>query len=61
MRAPPLGPSVELAMGPRSAVLVGADACELRHWGLRRNSPWGHGAPYWVGRAHVNVAAAGAF
>eukprot|EP00959_Pyramimonas_sp_CCMP1952_P157313 3289594-Pyramimonas_sp.AAC.1 len=29
---PPLGPWVELPMGPRSAVLSRGDACEHRHW-----------------------------
>eukprot|EP00959_Pyramimonas_sp_CCMP1952_P363222 7606307-Pyramimonas_sp.AAC.1 len=32
MRAAPLGPSVELPMGPRNAVLGGGDACGLRYW-----------------------------
>eukprot|EP00959_Pyramimonas_sp_CCMP1952_P202955 4244587-Pyramimonas_sp.AAC.1 len=35
MRSRPLGPSVELLMGPRSAVLGGADACGRGRWGLR--------------------------
>eukprot|EP00959_Pyramimonas_sp_CCMP1952_P168780 3526261-Pyramimonas_sp.AAC.1 len=30
MRTPPLGPSVELPLGPRNAVLGGGDACECR-------------------------------
>ena len=34
MRTRPLGPSVELPMGPRSVVLGGGDACERGHWGL---------------------------
>eukprot|EP00959_Pyramimonas_sp_CCMP1952_P065389 1365027-Pyramimonas_sp.AAC.1 len=42
MRTRPLGPSAELPMGPRSAVLGGGDACELRHWDLRRSSLSGH-------------------
>eukprot|EP00959_Pyramimonas_sp_CCMP1952_P361645 7573944-Pyramimonas_sp.AAC.1 len=37
MRTPPLGPSVELPMGPRNASLGGGPACEHRQWGLR----WG--------------------
>ena len=36
------GPSVELPMGPRNAVLGGGDACEHPHWGLRWSSLWGH-------------------
>eukprot|EP00959_Pyramimonas_sp_CCMP1952_P280486 5863022-Pyramimonas_sp.AAC.1 len=31
MRTPPLGPSVELPMGPRNTVVGGGDACEHRH------------------------------
>eukprot|EP00959_Pyramimonas_sp_CCMP1952_P185129 3871227-Pyramimonas_sp.AAC.1 len=30
MRTAPLGPSLELLMGPRSAGMGGGDACELR-------------------------------
>eukprot|EP00959_Pyramimonas_sp_CCMP1952_P445435 9326177-Pyramimonas_sp.AAC.1 len=33
MLTPRLGPSMELAMGPRSAVLGEGDACGRRHWG----------------------------
>ena len=36
------GPSVELPMGPRDAVLGGGDACECSHWGLRWSSLRGH-------------------
>eukprot|EP00959_Pyramimonas_sp_CCMP1952_P405017 8488426-Pyramimonas_sp.AAC.1 len=43
MRTSPLGPSVELPMGPQNAVLGGADACERCHWGLRYSSLLGHG------------------
>eukprot|EP00959_Pyramimonas_sp_CCMP1952_P140690 2944178-Pyramimonas_sp.AAC.1 len=35
MQPAPLGPSVELPIGPRSAVLGGGGACNLRHWDLR--------------------------
>eukprot|EP00959_Pyramimonas_sp_CCMP1952_P094563 1978072-Pyramimonas_sp.AAC.1 len=38
MRAAPLGPSVELNMGPRSAVLGVGDACRLCHWGPQWSS-----------------------
>eukprot|EP00959_Pyramimonas_sp_CCMP1952_P452015 9463970-Pyramimonas_sp.AAC.1 len=48
MRAAPLGPSVELPLEPRSAVLGGGDACELRHWDLRWSSLWGHETLCWV-------------
>eukprot|EP00959_Pyramimonas_sp_CCMP1952_P231417 4837187-Pyramimonas_sp.AAC.1 len=47
MRMQPLGPSVELSMGPRSVVLGGADACEPCHWGLRWSSRWGHETCKW--------------
>eukprot|EP00959_Pyramimonas_sp_CCMP1952_P026977 566469-Pyramimonas_sp.AAC.1 len=40
MQTPPLRPSVELPMGPRSALLGWGAACEHRHWG--------HEAPYYV-------------
>eukprot|EP00959_Pyramimonas_sp_CCMP1952_P212060 4437923-Pyramimonas_sp.AAC.1 len=52
MRTSPLGPSVELPMGPRSAVLTGGNACEQRHWGVRWSSLWRHEALYWVGEMH---------
>eukprot|EP00959_Pyramimonas_sp_CCMP1952_P030104 631241-Pyramimonas_sp.AAC.1 len=51
MRTAPLGPSVELPLGPRSAVLGGADSWELRHWNLRCRSLWGHETLCWVGGA----------
>eukprot|EP00959_Pyramimonas_sp_CCMP1952_P176440 3687317-Pyramimonas_sp.AAC.1 len=38
MWTPPLGPHVELPMGPRSAVLGGGDRCGHRHWGLKWSS-----------------------
>ena len=41
VRTLPLGPSVELPMGPRSAVLGRGTACDRGHWGLRRSSLWG--------------------
>ena len=44
MRAPPLGPSVELPMGPRNAALGEGTACELRHWDLWWSSLRGHEA-----------------
>eukprot|EP00959_Pyramimonas_sp_CCMP1952_P132571 2772147-Pyramimonas_sp.AAC.1 len=40
-------------MGPRKAVLVGRDACGLRHWDLRWSSLWGHEALYSVGETHA--------
>eukprot|EP00959_Pyramimonas_sp_CCMP1952_P164479 3438670-Pyramimonas_sp.AAC.1 len=60
MRTVPRGPSVELPMGPRSAVLGGGTACGLRHWDLRWSSLWGHEALYWVWETHADCAA-GAF
>eukprot|EP00959_Pyramimonas_sp_CCMP1952_P404693 8481477-Pyramimonas_sp.AAC.1 len=56
MRVPPLGPSVELPMGPRNAVLRGDDACGRCHRGLRWSSLWGHGTLYWVGVTHAGGA-----
>eukprot|EP00959_Pyramimonas_sp_CCMP1952_P297644 6226620-Pyramimonas_sp.AAC.1 len=56
MRAALLRPSVELPMGPRSAVLGGGDACGLRHWDLRRSSLGGHEALYSVGETHAGCA-----
>eukprot|EP00959_Pyramimonas_sp_CCMP1952_P398551 8351111-Pyramimonas_sp.AAC.1 len=38
MRAQPLGPSVELSMGPR--VRGVREACGRWHWGLQWNSVW---------------------
>eukprot|EP00959_Pyramimonas_sp_CCMP1952_P452007 9463832-Pyramimonas_sp.AAC.1 len=38
MRIQPPGPSVQLPMRPRSAVLGGGNAREHRHWGLRWRS-----------------------
>eukprot|EP00959_Pyramimonas_sp_CCMP1952_P308419 6454529-Pyramimonas_sp.AAC.1 len=38
MRAAPLRPSVELPMGPQSAVPGVANARGLRHWDLRTSS-----------------------
>eukprot|EP00959_Pyramimonas_sp_CCMP1952_P062596 1308805-Pyramimonas_sp.AAC.1 len=43
-KTPPLGPEVDLLIGPRHAVLGGGDVCEHRHWGLRWASLWGHEA-----------------
>eukprot|EP00959_Pyramimonas_sp_CCMP1952_P231792 4844439-Pyramimonas_sp.AAC.1 len=56
MRAVPLGPSVELPMGPRSAALGGGTACGLCHWDLRWSSLWGHEALPWVGELHAGCA-----
>ena len=53
MRAAALGPSVELPVGPRNAVLGGADACEFRHWDRRWSSLWGHETLPWVGEPHA--------
>eukprot|EP00959_Pyramimonas_sp_CCMP1952_P172907 3613290-Pyramimonas_sp.AAC.1 len=60
MRPVPLEPSVELPMGPRSAVLGGVDACGLCHWNLRWSSLWGHEALSWVALTHA-ACATGAF
>eukprot|EP00959_Pyramimonas_sp_CCMP1952_P245591 5133119-Pyramimonas_sp.AAC.1 len=49
MRTVPQGPSLELLLGPRSAVLGGGDACKLRHWNLRWRSLLGHEAPAVLG------------
>eukprot|EP00959_Pyramimonas_sp_CCMP1952_P392400 8222690-Pyramimonas_sp.AAC.1 len=46
MREQPLGPSLELPMGPLNAVLGKRDACENRHWGLRWSPLWGHETLY---------------
>eukprot|EP00959_Pyramimonas_sp_CCMP1952_P355847 7452557-Pyramimonas_sp.AAC.1 len=56
MRTAPLGPSVELPPGPRSAELGGGSACEMRHWDLRRSSLWGHETLYWAGQPHAKCA-----
>merc|ERR1712091_640988 len=55
MRTPPLGPSVELPMGPRNAVLGGGDACGHPHLGLRWSSLWGHETLSWVGDTHADT------
>eukprot|EP00959_Pyramimonas_sp_CCMP1952_P179896 3761831-Pyramimonas_sp.AAC.1 len=34
IRTPPHGPSVELLMGPRSAILGRRNSCVQRHWRL---------------------------
>ena len=60
MRTFPPGPSVELLMGPRSAVLGGVDACGRCHWSLRWSSLWGHETLSWVALTHA-TAATGAF
>eukprot|EP00959_Pyramimonas_sp_CCMP1952_P371023 7770276-Pyramimonas_sp.AAC.1 len=60
MRTPPLGPSLELPLGPRTAALGGGDACMCIHWGLPLNSLWGHEALYSVGGTHAG-GATGAF
>eukprot|EP00959_Pyramimonas_sp_CCMP1952_P032463 681321-Pyramimonas_sp.AAC.1 len=54
MRTLPLEPSVELPLGPRSAVLAGGDApC---HWSLRWSSVWGHETLSWVAVTHADAA-----
>ena len=55
MRAPPLGPSVELPMGPRNAVLGGGDACAPPYLDLRWSSLWVHETLCWVWRAHAGT------
>eukprot|EP00959_Pyramimonas_sp_CCMP1952_P031201 654011-Pyramimonas_sp.AAC.1 len=55
----PLKVSVELPMGPRSAVLGGGLAFGHRHLGLRWSSPWGHEAPCSVGEKNVDTATGG--
>eukprot|EP00959_Pyramimonas_sp_CCMP1952_P034592 725165-Pyramimonas_sp.AAC.1 len=49
MREQPLGPSLELPMGPRNAALRGGTARESSHWGLRWSSLWGHETLPWAG------------
>eukprot|EP00959_Pyramimonas_sp_CCMP1952_P402897 8442748-Pyramimonas_sp.AAC.1 len=53
MWPPPLGPSVELLIGPRNAVLGVADACGNPRWGFRWRFLWGHEALRGAWRAHV--------
>eukprot|EP00959_Pyramimonas_sp_CCMP1952_P379355 7946454-Pyramimonas_sp.AAC.1 len=60
MRTPPLGPSVELPMGPRNAVVGGGDACEHRQSGRGWSAVWGHETLYWIGETHAKTAT-GAF
>jgi len=48
MRTLLLGPSVELLVGPRKAVLGGGTACGHCHSGLRWSSLLGHEALYWA-------------
>eukprot|EP00959_Pyramimonas_sp_CCMP1952_P429059 8985969-Pyramimonas_sp.AAC.1 len=60
MRPVPLQPSVELHVGPRSAVLGGAGACGLCHWSFGSSPLWGHEALSWVAMAHADRAT-GAF
>eukprot|EP00959_Pyramimonas_sp_CCMP1952_P032776 687322-Pyramimonas_sp.AAC.1 len=48
MRPVPLEPSVELPVGPRSAVLGRESACKQCRWGFRWSSIWGHEALSWV-------------
>eukprot|EP00959_Pyramimonas_sp_CCMP1952_P107246 2242422-Pyramimonas_sp.AAC.1 len=55
MRTAPLGPSLELLLGPRSAVMGGGGACELRLWRLRWSPLWGHETLSWVGERHANT------
>eukprot|EP00959_Pyramimonas_sp_CCMP1952_P053910 1127535-Pyramimonas_sp.AAC.1 len=56
MRAPPLGPSVELPMETQDAVLSGGPACELRHWGLWWGSLSCHETLYWAEEPHASSA-----
>ena len=51
----PLGPSVELPMGPRNAVLGGRGACGHGNCGFPRSSLWGHETLSWVAGAHVDT------
>eukprot|EP00959_Pyramimonas_sp_CCMP1952_P258693 5407512-Pyramimonas_sp.AAC.1 len=53
MWPPPLRPSVEFLMGPRSAVLGVAGAFGHPHWALGGAPYRGHEALYWVLRTHV--------
>eukprot|EP00959_Pyramimonas_sp_CCMP1952_P428904 8983089-Pyramimonas_sp.AAC.1 len=55
MWPPPLGPQVELPMGPRSAALGVEDACGHPHWGRRWSSLWGHETPYGLWRTHAGT------
>eukprot|EP00959_Pyramimonas_sp_CCMP1952_P038450 804612-Pyramimonas_sp.AAC.1 len=56
IRTAPLEPSVELPLGPRSAVLGGEDACEVRHWDLQWSFVWCHETLDCVGQTHANCA-----
>eukprot|EP00959_Pyramimonas_sp_CCMP1952_P120134 2511880-Pyramimonas_sp.AAC.1 len=56
MRAVPLGPSVELPIGLRSAALGGGTACGLCHWDLWRSSLWGYEALPRAGEPHAGCA-----
>eukprot|EP00959_Pyramimonas_sp_CCMP1952_P011540 242000-Pyramimonas_sp.AAC.1 len=60
MRDPPLGPSVELPIGPRNAALGARTACEFRHWDLWWSSQWGHETVHWAQEPHA-MSAAGTF
>ena len=42
MRALPMGPSLELPLGPRGAPKCGSTACEPSRRGRRRSALWGH-------------------
>eukprot|EP00959_Pyramimonas_sp_CCMP1952_P311626 6521687-Pyramimonas_sp.AAC.1 len=55
MRAAPLGSSVELPVGPRSAVLGVADAGGHPDWGLRWSSLCGHVMLFWVWGTHAGT------
>eukprot|EP00959_Pyramimonas_sp_CCMP1952_P004794 100636-Pyramimonas_sp.AAC.1 len=55
MRTPPVGPSVELPMGPRIAALGEGTACEHPQWGLRWSSRWGHETLPWMKEPHANT------
>eukprot|EP00959_Pyramimonas_sp_CCMP1952_P426802 8938969-Pyramimonas_sp.AAC.1 len=58
MWTPPLGPSVELLLGPRNVVLGGGGPCELRHCRLLWSSLRGHETLSWVGETHANCVTA---
>eukprot|EP00959_Pyramimonas_sp_CCMP1952_P120561 2520943-Pyramimonas_sp.AAC.1 len=56
MQTPPVGPAMELTIGPRSAVLGGGHACGSCHRGLWLGPLWGHGTLHCAGETHANSA-----
>eukprot|EP00959_Pyramimonas_sp_CCMP1952_P152656 3194121-Pyramimonas_sp.AAC.1 len=56
MRDPPLGPSVDFPMGPRSTALGSGTACEFRRWDFRWSSRSGHETLHWAQEPHASSA-----